>query len=148
MRNFRTSNTVPFIGTFTSLIGLVCGVAGLALTIFTFWKGVDTLGNRIEGLSVSWGPAIYMVGVGCLALLIDFACFVISLFSDTRDDGYNRETYRMFDYNGASDDSKPMNQTYAISTPNHQNTFDNNYSSYPDQTAYGSQAGYKDQRYY
>lgn len=97
--NLRGSNVVPFVGAFTSLIGFLTGAAGLALTIATFWKGMEYLEGRVEGLSHQWGPAVYLVGVGCACSLITLICFFISLFSsDSDDDYYKRETYRLHDY--------------------------------------------------
>jgi hypothetical protein len=97
IRRSRSSNVVPFIGTFSSIFGFFAAAAGLALVIVTFWKGLATLERRVEGLSHQWGPAIYLVGIGGGCLLIALVCFVISLFTNSSDN-HKRETFHLYDY--------------------------------------------------
>ncbi|KAI7876134.1 uncharacterized protein EV154DRAFT_569286 [Mucor mucedo] len=118
IRKMRKNNIIPFIGTFTSLFGFFAGGAGLALTIVTFWKGLEKLEPRVEGLSHQWGPSIYLVGVGSGCALFAFVCFVISLFSHSSDK-YKRETYNLYDYSegGANSTSpKPYDATTKLNS--------------------------------
>ncbi|KAI9264604.1 hypothetical protein EDC94DRAFT_647598 [Helicostylum pulchrum] len=96
IRRARSSNVIPFIGTFASLFAFFTGGAGLAIVIVTFWKGFSTLEKRVEGLSHTWGPSIYLVGVGAGCAIVVFVCFVVSLFSDSDKD--KRETFHLYDY--------------------------------------------------
>ncbi|RCH81007.1 hypothetical protein CU098_004585 [Rhizopus stolonifer] len=98
VRRHRSSNAIPFIGIFASLLSFLTGAAGLALVIVTFWKGLNVLEKNIEGLSHQWGPSIYLVGVGSGCILFTLVCFTISIFS-RRPDSYDKETIRMDDYN-------------------------------------------------
>lgn len=97
IRRIRKNNIIPFIGTFVSLFSFLTGAAGLALVIVTFWKGLATLEQRVEGLSHQWGPAIYLVGIGSGCILITLVCFVISLFSYSSE-GHQKETFHLYDY--------------------------------------------------
>lgn len=90
---------IPLIGTFTSLLSFLVGAAGLALVIVTFWKGLDILETRIEGLSHHWGPSIYMVGIGIGCILGTFICFMISLFTRTTS---KRDTFNLMDYSSTT----------------------------------------------
>lgn len=134
IRKLRENNVIPFIGAFTSLFGFFTGAAGLALTLATFWKGLEYLEQAIEGLSHQWGPAIYLVGIGSGCILVTLVCFIISLFTYNRED-YKRESFNLKDYdlsNTANDNAnynttQPAKQeeyeymTHAISSPTRQN---------------------------
>ncbi len=97
IRRIRENNIIPFLGTFASLFSFFTGAAGLALVIVTFWKGLEVLEKRVEGLSHQWGPAIYLVGIGSGCVLITLVCFVISLFSYSSEN-HKRETFHLYDY--------------------------------------------------
>ena len=134
IRKTRQSNVVPFIGTFTSIFSFFTGAAGLALVIVTFWKSLEVLEKRVEGLSHQWGPAIYLVGIGSGCILITLVCFVISLFSYTSD-SQKRETFHLYDYdlnhnegNFGTATSKPYDTTTHLNSPK----FENNSSGYSD----------------
>ncbi|KAG1462129.1 hypothetical protein G6F46_001835 [Rhizopus delemar] len=99
LRKGRRNNVIPLIGTFTSLLSFLVGAAGLALVIVTFWKGLDILETRIEGLSHHWGPSIYMVGIGIGCILGTFICFMISLFTRTTS---KRDTFNLMDYSSTT----------------------------------------------
>ncbi|KAI8640120.1 SUR7/PalI family-domain-containing protein [Parasitella parasitica] len=96
IRRLRNNNIIPFIGIFSSLFAFFAGAAGLALTIATFWKGLATLEERVEGLSHQWGPAIYLVGISSGCILITLVCFVISLFA-YKTESYGREKFDLYD---------------------------------------------------
>lgn len=97
IRRYRETNVVPFVGAFTALFGFFSGAAGLALTIATFWKGLEYLEKAIEGLSHQWGPSIYLVGIGSGCILVTLVCFIISLFTYNRED-YKRDSFNLKDY--------------------------------------------------
>jgi hypothetical protein len=116
MRRYRSSNTIPFLGTFFSLVGFFCGAAGLVLIIVTFWKGLDALKKLIDGLSYQWGPSIYIIGIGTGCLLISLICFVISLFSRPSDD-YDRETLQLGNRDSQFENNNTDAKFHAFSTP-------------------------------
>lgn len=119
-RRSRSSNAVPFIGTFSSIFGFFTGAAGLALVIVTFWKGLATLEHRIEGLSHQWGPAIYLVGIGSGCILIALVCFVITLF--TSSESHKRETFHLYDYDLNNNNNITANTAAAYDTTTHLNS--------------------------
>ncbi|CEP09883.1 hypothetical protein [Parasitella parasitica] len=102
IRKSRDNNIIPFIGAFSSLFAFFTGAAGLALAIATFWKGLATLEEKVEGLSYQWGPAIYLVGIG------------------SGPERYRRETLHLYD------NDKPMttNATTPFDEHSKQNEYD------------------------
>ncbi|KAI9486346.1 MAG: hypothetical protein EXX96DRAFT_40138 [Benjaminiella poitrasii] len=113
IRSFQRNNIIPFIGTFSSLFGFFAGAAGLALSIVTFWKGLDILERRIVGISHQWGPTIYLVGIGSGCILIALVCFVINLFSYKSD---KRETLHLYDYDSNNNDVAATNNNIIYDT--------------------------------
>lgn len=151
IRRLRETNVVPFVGAFTSLFGFFTGAAGLALTIATFWKGLEYLEKAIEGLSHQWGPSIYLVGIGSGCILVTLVCFIISLFTYNRED-YKRDSFHLNDYDlnntyrnsaAAYNSTTPIKQddyeyTHAISSPTRQNYPSYHQQQYQQQQPYNS----------
>lgn len=132
LRRARSSNVIPFIGTFASLFGFLTGGAGLVIVIFTFWKGLEVLERRVEGLSHQWGPSIYLIGVGIGCIIGAFGCFMVNLFSSSNKE--RRETFQLYDYDINRTDAGDSNLTTpkAYEATSHLNTLtkQDNYSDY------------------
>lgn len=85
LRKNRENNRIPLIGSFASLLSFLVGAAGLALVLVVFLKGLPALEKQVDGLSHSWGAAIYFFGFGVLCTLGTFICFIVSFFvQDTK----------------------------------------------------------------
>lgn len=117
LRKGRKNNVIPLVGAFVSLLSFFTGAAGLALVIATFWKGLDLLESRIEGLSHQWGPSIYMVGIGIGCILGTFICFIISVFHQPN----KRDTFNLMDYSSSTQANDLKHESYK----------DNNYLQQP-----------------
>ncbi|KAI8973607.1 hypothetical protein BDF20DRAFT_883242 [Mycotypha africana] len=100
LRQYRQNTLTPWIGAFSSLLGFFSGAAGLALIMATFWKGLDLLEQRIEGLSHQWGPSIYLTGMGLACLILSLVCFLLRLCTHQRKSGstHSRDTLQLYDY--------------------------------------------------
>ncbi|KAI8997093.1 hypothetical protein BDB01DRAFT_18801 [Pilobolus umbonatus] len=145
VRKNRSSNTVPFIGAFAGLFGFFSGIGGLIIVIVTFWKTLEELESRVEGLSHQWGISIYLVGIGSGCVFVSVVCFLISLFT------YNTEKRESVHWED-DDDMKTAsyNNINSVPTPAHVDQTNYNYpaqptyppSSYPSQQQ-GYQQGYQ-----
>ncbi|OAD71852.1 hypothetical protein PHYBLDRAFT_73503 [Phycomyces blakesleeanus NRRL 1555(-)] len=100
VHNQRETNNKPIVGTVVSLIGFLCGGAGLALVIVCYsilFNGLKKTAGLSEALSLHWGPSIYLVGAGCGCMLIAFGFFVAS--SLQRRQKQVPEPIHYYDYN-------------------------------------------------
>ncbi|KAI9031768.1 hypothetical protein CLU79DRAFT_730025 [Phycomyces nitens] len=96
VHNQRETNNKPIIGTVVSLIAALCCSAGLALVIVSYSSLFNGL-SKTAGLSLHWGPSIYLVSAGCGCLLITFGFFVAS--SLQRREKRAPEPVHYYDYN-------------------------------------------------
>ncbi|KAI8089917.1 uncharacterized protein BX664DRAFT_334216 [Halteromyces radiatus] len=79
----RTSDILPCLGGMFSIVGFVCSACGLAMIIFSYMTLFQSL-QTLFGLTYTWGPSLYMLGISSFFLLIGFICFSAQCWSDPK----------------------------------------------------------------
>lgn len=79
----KYSETVPCCGGFLALVGFVCSACGLAFIIFTYMTLFQSF-NTLFGLTFSWGPSIFLLGISSLLLFLCFIGFAAHCWNDPK----------------------------------------------------------------
>ncbi|CAO3599304.1 unnamed protein product [Absidia cylindrospora] len=88
IRENRTGNRLPIIGAITSILGVICGAATLALVIVCYKMAFEALQTKIP-IVYQWGPSLYLLGVGgCGCLLVSFILYIIVIVRHKADYDY------------------------------------------------------------
>ncbi|KAI9300101.1 hypothetical protein BJ944DRAFT_34400 [Cunninghamella echinulata] len=78
IREHRSSNKLPIIGSLVSIFGVVLSTATLVIIIICYQAVFKALATKID-LTFHWGPSLYLLAIGgCGCLTVSFIFFVIS----------------------------------------------------------------------
>ncbi|KAG2227374.1 hypothetical protein INT45_004330 [Circinella minor] len=102
MRRMRKNNLLPTIGALASLLGCVCGAVSLAFGVIIYRTVFEELAKSMDGIMYYYGPAIYIVGVGCACEIVAFGFFIASCFARRAQHNHSYEFYERHSFSSES----------------------------------------------
>ncbi|OZJ06715.1 hypothetical protein BZG36_00368 [Bifiguratus adelaidae] len=78
----NTRNISNGMGAVASVIAGIGNLLALALLLYAYWETIAAI--QTSGVSHSWGPSLYMVGIAGLFVLIAFGCYMSKCFGRRR----------------------------------------------------------------
>ncbi|CAO3633121.1 unnamed protein product [Cunninghamella blakesleeana] len=103
IREHRSSNKLPIIGSLISIFGAILSTATLTIIIVCYQSVFNALKTKMD-LDYHWGPSLFLLAIGgCGCLIISFLLYVTSclLYRGNNEYAYYHTEYdHRFDHNG------------------------------------------------